>query len=136
METLVFFDLETTGLIPNINANDPRNPPKIIPGDVTRNVQELFDSYVNSKSNLIFWLLNLVDNSGEINLPKIIEFSMVALPKDLFVNNITKLHEKHREHQRDFRSKISTNILTLKMNPELTNQQWAQYIRTTSKSKL
>lgn len=46
IKNLIFFDLETTGLF-NDRTDDPRIPPRSIPGDSRRNAARIFEVYAN-----------------------------------------------------------------------------------------
>ncbi|CAD5225129.1 unnamed protein product [Bursaphelenchus okinawaensis] len=114
-ETLIFFDLETTGLITQLDRNDPRNPPFARPGD-NRDVQKIFDAY------------DKVDKAGETKLPKIIELSMVAVPRIQFEKHITYLDQNHKSENKDFRlESVPSNVLTLQINPDFKQEEWNEY---------
>lgn len=49
IQTLVFLDLETSGLIGQYDRHDPRNPPPFRAGDTGRDVQKIFQSYAQSE---------------------------------------------------------------------------------------
>ncbi|CAD5231560.1 unnamed protein product [Bursaphelenchus xylophilus] len=114
--SLVFFDLETPGLIQELDKNDPRRAPRVRPGDNQRSVQQIFDLY------------DQADQTKETKIPKIMELSMVALPREDFFRCITQVAEQHKDGKKDFRlERVACPIITLQCNPGLSEAQWEQY---------
>nr|CAD2165591.1 unnamed protein product [Meloidogyne enterolobii] len=108
-KTLIFMDLESTGLF-----DDSYSDPLINPGppkDLTRRLE------------------NIIRSDGR-QKPHITEISLISIPSKLFKEASKQLNKELniRNNQLvDFFIPVITNIQTRQINPKLNSTEWANY---------
>ncbi|KAK0414287.1 hypothetical protein QR680_007249 [Steinernema hermaphroditum] len=112
METFVFMDFETTGLI----ANDLMDPFKShpTPGDKNRDTERA--------------LRELIVTTPIKNLPYITEMSFVTAPRSLVLNAIEEMKQRSEDDSNGSMAvRLACNVHTRQVKPPLNEQQWKEY---------
>ncbi|KAF7631084.1 hypothetical protein Mgra_00008674 [Meloidogyne graminicola] len=109
-KTLIFMDLETTGLFDDNYSNPLINsaPPN---DDLTRRLENII-------------------RSDSRRRPHITEISFVSIPSKLFKEAAKQLNTElvlRNSQPIDFHIPVITNIQTRQINPQLNNSEWANY---------
>uniref|UniRef100_A0A1I7YVB6 Exonuclease domain-containing protein n=1 Tax=Steinernema glaseri TaxID=37863 RepID=A0A1I7YVB6_9BILA len=112
METFVFMDFETTGLIENDESDQPKNHP--MPGDKHRDTERA--------------LRELIATTPTKDLPYITEMSFVTAPRSLILNEIDKMKERHEaDSSGSVAVRIACNVHTRQVRPPFSELQWREY---------
>ncbi|KAI6237090.1 hypothetical protein M3Y95_00228300 [Aphelenchoides besseyi] len=118
IKTFVFFDLETTGLISGKALDDPRAPQRWYPGD-SRNNFLRFKTF-----NEIF------DTNKDVFMPRITEFAIVAVDRDLYIDAMNRLKKEHTNvssETSDIFVNVATTSYVKQINPNLSPSEWSHY---------
>ncbi|KAI1719259.1 hypothetical protein Ddc_08464 [Ditylenchus destructor] len=124
IQTFIFMDLETTGLIDNHNL-DPLMK-RWEPGDTNRNNEAMLRSF-----------FNFADDPA--TMPHITEMSFISVPRQLLLNGAEKMLSKHSAHDFDVVNQtgcanespltisVAGNVHTRQLNPDISEERWAAY---------
>ncbi|KAI6199744.1 hypothetical protein M3Y96_00659300 [Aphelenchoides besseyi] len=118
IKTFIFFDLETTGLISGKGLDDPRAPQRWYPGDSRDNFLR-FKTY-----NEIF------DTNKDVLMPRITEFAIVAVDRDLYIDAMNRLKKEHTNmsfEKSDIFVNVATTSYVKQVNPNLSPSEWSDY---------
>ncbi|TKR87981.1 hypothetical protein L596_012295 [Steinernema carpocapsae] len=109
METFIFMDFETTGLIDD-NSQDPLRA-RPVAGDKNRDTDRI--------------LRGLIQTTPLKAYPYITEMSFVSAPRSLLLNGIDRMKELQSSSSSKVR--LACNIHTRQINPPLNEDQWKEY---------
>lgn len=109
IRTLVFMDLAATHVFPGFK-------------DALRRVTQ---HVLNKPSLCMDTLSRMIMETQPGEYPRITEMSLLSIPRDIFTRGQKTIHSLVQEAPyQSFVLRLSTNVLTCQMNPELDDQQW------------